>query len=192
MWALIGPLDATVSRIATRTRLRRAIVATGLLVPFAIIVVTDDSIAQTAARGAGATLPAEQTAAVFTNREWQTPRFSWGDPNLEGTFTSRDMSGVPMERPEQFGTRQQLTPEEFRQRLEGGPGGLIAIAAGQDTEDRLQLSALDSAETGTRTFGYTSYVIDPPNGKIPPLTEEGKERQAGRQNGQANGPFYTT
>jgi hypothetical protein len=55
---------------------------------------------------AQAPMPAEDTAAAVADPSWEVPRFSWGDPNLEGTFTSRDMSGVPMQRPEQFGTRQ--------------------------------------------------------------------------------------
>ena len=43
----------------------------------------------------------------------------------------------------------------------------------------LQLSALDSAETGTRTFGYTSYIIDPKDGQMPALTTEGREASGG-------------
>lgn len=137
-------------------------------------------------------LPAEQTAAAVSDPEWSVPRFSWGDPNLEGTFTSRDMSGIPMSRPEEFGTRAHLTAEEFRDRLASAPGGLAGLNANQDNEGRLQLSALDSAETGTRTFGYTSYIIEPDDGRMPALTEEGQQRQAESRRGQANGPFYTT
>ncbi|HEU4617376.1 MAG TPA: hypothetical protein VFV10_05010 [Gammaproteobacteria bacterium] len=138
-----------------------------------------------------APVPAEQTAAAAANPNWKAPRLSWGDPDLQGTFTSRDMSGISMERPAQFGTRRELTPEEFQQRAGRGATGLAALVANQNNDDRLQLSALDSAETGTRTFGYTSYIIDPPDGRIPPLTEEGKKRQAGAHAGQANGPFHT-
>jgi hypothetical protein len=39
-------------------------------------------------------------------------------------------------------------------------------------------------------FGYTSYVIEPENGRIPAFTEEGRQRQ--QDLGQANGPFFTT
>ena len=49
---------------------------------------------------AAPTVPAEQTAAAARDRNWKPPRFSWGHPNLEGTFTSRDMQGIPLERPE--------------------------------------------------------------------------------------------
>src|SRR5688572_21303058 len=62
-------------------------------------------------------VPAEQTAAAVAERDWRVPRFSWGHPNLEGTFTSRDMQGIPLQRPEQFGTRQHLTEAEFEERL---------------------------------------------------------------------------
>ncbi len=148
-------------------------------------LVTGESHAQTA-------IPAEQTAAAFADPDWEVPRFSWGDPNLEGTYTSRDMSGISMTRPERFGTREQLTGEEFRERVQSGPGGLTALAQSQSGEDRLQLSALDSAETGTRTFGYTSYVVDPVDGQIPALTETGRQLQESRRSGQANGPFFTT
>jgi hypothetical protein len=141
--------------------------------------------------GAQRTVPAEQTAAAVRDRNWRPPRFSWGDPNLEGTYTSRDMQGIPLERPEQFGTRQFLTPEEFRERLTSGPGGFAAFVDQQaEDENRLALSALDSTERGTRVFGYTSYIIEPDHGRLPPMTEEGQRRS--RRTGQANGPFYTT
>lgn len=139
-------------------------------------------------------VPAEQTAAAHRDPDWHVPRLSWGDPDLQGTFTSRDMSGIPMSRPEQYGTRQHLTKEEYRKRVAAGGGGFtstIKESGPQDNQDRLQLSALDSAETGTRIFGYTSYVIEPADGQIPALTEEGRQRAAHMHRGQANGPFYT-
>jgi hypothetical protein len=137
-----------------------------------------------------AVIPAEQTAAAYRNPEWQVSRFSWGDPNLEGTFTSRDMSGIPMTRPETFGTREHLTPAELEERL-GAPDRLAGLAGNQSDENRLEISALDSAETGTRTFGYTSYIVDPKDGQMPALTEEGQRRQQANTRSM-NGPFYTT
>lgn len=150
-----------------------------------------------AVEGAGAAaqvaVPAEQTAAANSNPHWRVPRLSWGAPDLQGTFTSRDMSGIPMTRPAQYETRQHLTAEEFQQRVTAGgsTSSLIKASGPQETKDRLQLSALDSTETGTRIFGYTSYIIDPEDGQMPELTEAGKQRQATFHGGQANGPFYT-
>jgi hypothetical protein len=150
--------------------------------------------AQNATRSTQTPVPAEQTAAAVADPNWKVPRFSWGDPNLEGTFTSRDMSGIPMERPAQYGTRQHLPDADFLERAMGGPQGLAALAGGQNNEDRLQLSALDSTELGTRTFSYSSYIVEPADGQMPALTAEGQQRQDARRAraGQANGPFYTT
>ena len=153
------------------------------------LVISGDAVAQS---GGGRPVPAEQTAAAVADPSWRMPRFSWGDPNLEGTYTSRDMGGIPMERPEQFGAREVLTPEEFRERATGGPTGLSALASQQDNSDeRLQLSALDSTEIGSRAFGYTSYVIEPENGRIPAFTEEGRRLQDALRARSSNGPFYT-
>ena len=134
-------------------------------------------------------VPAEQTAAAATQRNWKPPRFSWGHANLEGTFTSRDMQGIPLQRPDQFGTRQFLTADEFRERKNAGPGGFAAFVT-QQSEDasRIELSALDSTETGTRVFGYTSYVIEPQDGKVPAFTDEGRQRRrtAARRTGRSS------
>ncbi|HEX6997211.1 MAG TPA: hypothetical protein VF322_03640 [Gammaproteobacteria bacterium] len=133
-------------------------------------------------------VPAEQTAAAYVDPDWRVPRLSWGDPDLQGTFTSRDMSGIPMVRDKRYGMREHLTPEEFQERL-AAPDRLAALVGNQSDENRLQLSALDSAETGTRTFGYTSYIVDPPDGQMPALTPEGQRRQEAARRRPMNGPF---
>ena len=180
--------------IDDRTTLRSASTPSSLLVRavLGLSLGVGCTVTAGAQNAAGDAVPAEQTAAAARERNWRPPRFSWGDPNLEGTFTSRDMQGIPLERPEQLSTRQFLTPEEFQQRLTSGPGGFAAFIDQQsENESRLELSALDSTERGSRVFGYTSYVIAPENGRLPPFTDEGQQRRQ-RGGGQANGPFYTT
>jgi len=98
---------------------------------FAAVLLASGARAQDSGAAPEPAVPAEQTAAAFADPEWSVPRLSWGDPDLQGTFTSRDMSGIPMERPQQFGTRRQLNAEEFAERLAGGEGGLAALAASQ-------------------------------------------------------------
>ena len=73
-------------------------------------------------------VPAEDTAAAVTDRNWKVPRTSWGDPNLEGIYSTDDMRSVPRERPEEFGTREKLTPEELAERAK----------ADADTRDRIE------------------------------------------------------
>src|SRR5580704_6822113 len=40
----------------------------------------------------------------------------WGDPDIQGTWTSDDTWGVPFERPKNFGTRATLTEDELKAR----------------------------------------------------------------------------
>jgi hypothetical protein len=179
-------------RTAIKSRSQRARRALLLRAGLSLSVGLACAVNAAAQSSPAATVPAEQTAAAATNRNWRPPRFSWGHANLEGTFTSRDMGGIPLQRPDQFGTRQFLTAEEFRERLTAGPSGFAAFVTQQsENASRIELSALDSTETGTRVFGYTSYVIEPLDGKVPAFTEEGRQRQA-RSARSTNGPFLTT
>ena len=60
-----------------------------------------------------------RSAGAPTNREaaW-SGRTPWGDPDLQGEWTSEGEYGVPFERPPQFGTRQFLTDAEYAKRLD--------------------------------------------------------------------------
>ena len=43
------------------------------------------------------------------------PRTPWGDPDLQGTYTNSNESGIPMERPAEFAGRrlEDVKPEEL-------------------------------------------------------------------------------
>ena len=112
---------------------------------------------------------AEAQAAVLTDPRWKPPLTAWGHPDLQGIWTTDDMRGIPQQRPERFGTRQYLTDEEFAARGEQREGA-------RQTQDRGAVGTFRNEE-GTRTFGYTSMVIDPPDGRIPPLLPAARERR---------------
>ena len=91
------------------------------------------------------------------------------------------MRSVPTQRPENFGTRTTLTPEEFQQRASRDEGGKD-LAANRETFLR--------NEWGIRTFGYSSLVVDPANGRVPEMTPAGRARAANRDRGTFGpGPF---
>ena len=104
-------------------------------------------------------------------QSWTPPKTPWGDPDLQGMWPGN--MGVPMQRPEALGTRTTLTDEEFAQRQ--------AQAKRQAAADSESTAASDSTpgigppsywtERGTPTR-QTSLIIDPPNGRLPPLTPE--------------------
>ena len=117
-----------------------------------------------AAQAAGSAEAKPPRASI---RAWAPPKTAWGHPDLEGIWTTDDMRGVPMSRPPQFGTRQYLTDEEFAARAQRSANGA------RQTQDRGARGTFRNEE-GTRDFGYTSMVIDPPDGRVPP-------RAAGRR-----------
>jgi hypothetical protein len=126
-------------------------------------------------------VPAEATAASVVDPDWQVPRTSWGHPSIEGVWSTDDMRSVPMNRPEQFGIRQSLTEEEFYERASRDQG------AHDDIENA---TSFLQHEYGIRTFGYTSMIVDPPDGRMPPLTEAGEAVNAARTRGTYGpGPF---
>ena len=125
---------------------------------------------------AGQTRPAGAAPAVYS-----APKTAWGDPDLGGIWTSDDMRGIARERPDQFGTRQLLTEAEYQKRID------------QDEQtERQQLRGPYGARNDLRfrTFRQTSLVVDPPDGKIPPLTAEAEARVTPRDRGSFGlGPF---
>ena len=129
-------------------------------------------------------IPAETTAAKVKDPNWKAPRTGWGHPDLEGVWTSDDMRGIPTSRPAAQADRETLTPEEFARRA-GGDESSRDRAVNQETFLR--------NEFGVRTFGYTSFVVDPPNGQMPPITPAAAARRKAMANvgtfGQ--GPFNT-
>jgi hypothetical protein len=125
--------------------------------------------------------PAESMAAAVVDPAWKAPRTSWGHPSLDGVWSSDDMRSVPMNRPEQFGTRAALTDEEFQDRARRDQGA---------RDDAVNVNSFLQHEYGVRTFGYSSLVIDPPNGRMPALTEAGRAIAAARTRGTYGpGPF---
>jgi len=127
-----------------------------------------------------ATAVLAQSAA---KKPYAPPKTPWGDPDLRGTYTSDNSIGVPFERPQQFGTRTTLTEEEFNAKESAN-----AVQVAKDNSERPESKfeedeAANNAprhwlERGTKLSRATSLVIDPPNGRLPPLTPEGQRRQA--------------
>ena len=106
-------------------------------------------------------VPAETTAAAYVDKNWKAPRTSWGHPSFEGAWSTDDFRGVPVVRPPAQGNRVSLTPEEFAKRAQ-------EIESGRDFS--VNVGTFLRHEFGIRTFGYTSMIVDPPNGQMPALT----------------------
>jgi hypothetical protein len=127
-------------------------------------------------------VPAEKKAAAYNDRRWTVPRTSWGHPRLEGTWSTDDMRGIPVDRPEALGTQEFVSEEQFIDRAK-------RQQAGNDHAAHVQ--TFHRVAYGSRVFGFSSLVVDPPNGRTPPLTPDGRARAAAAAgNGSfGQGPF---
>ena len=132
-----------------------------------------------AAQAAGS---AEAKAAARLDPSWAPPRTAWGHPDLQGIWTTDDMRGIPQQRAAEFGTRQHLTDEEYATREE-------QRERARQTQDR-GASGTFRNEEGTRSFSYTSMVIDPPDGRIPAALPEARQRRT-TPGSFGVGPFNT-
>ena len=145
---------------------------------------------------AGQARPHSQDSAISDPAGDAVPRTPWGDPDLQGVFTTDDELGVPFERPEQFGGRTLVTDQEFAERE--------AQARRQATTDAEEFVAPRVAGRGGDGTGppahwlergkpsrRTSLVIDPPDGRIPYLNEQARLRNALAVNARTSGnrPF---
>jgi hypothetical protein len=126
-------------------------------------------------------------AASKTKTEPYTPpKTPWGDPDLEGVWTSDAALGIPLQRPAQFAGRAELTEEEFAEKVAQNE------RTRKQAEDAVGSFRGDAAWL-TKAFRQTSLVVEPADGQIPPQTPQALARRAPRDQGTfGEGPFDST
>ena len=109
----------------------------------------------------------------------QSATTAWGHPNLEGIWL--DVYDTPFERSTELGDREFATPEERQARDQArmiNPGrNERSGAAARDVAGAYNAVWTSAKPAGPRT----SLVVDPPNGRIPPLTAEAERRNEVQQ-----------
>ena len=116
------------------------------------------------------------------------PRTPWGDPDLQGMWDHRTIT--PLERPEELGDKAFLTEEEAAS-LEQAAVDRAAFLLNRPPETTTSGGSVDRRADGTPGFyndfwldsgtatvatRRTSLVIDPPDGRLPAFSEEGRRR----------------
>jgi hypothetical protein len=118
--------------------------------------------------------------SIAQDKAWSAPRTPDGHPDLQGIWDYR--SATPLERPARFAGREFMTAAEVAQyerlaaeREDGRPPD------DQRTEQSVHPPWwLDYGKTVVKT-ARTSLIVDPADGKIPPLTMEAQQRVAARR-----------
>ena len=152
-------------------------------IAIAIVVLTPVFVSgQAPAAGANATRP-------VATKPWTPARTPDGQPDLQGVWLNND--ATPLERPKALEGKQFLTDEEVTElrkraaRLFGGD--LNSDAAGGDAFFLAALANPAVYKNPNATGGQgpaerpfdnrTSLIVDPPDGKIPLMTPEGRQRR---------------
>src|SRR3954451_19175227 len=168
-----------------RSRMRLLRISGVFVVTLAVGGFTAQSlVGQSSAPAAGKAAAGKTAAGKST-----APRTAWGKPDLEGTWDFRTVT--PMERPAEFKDKPTLTPQEEADyakkqvesrnadtRKDKTKRGIVNGTA--ETED-VALAYNDFWwDRGTKVIGTrrTSLIIDPPDGRFPPMTDAAKQRMA--------------
>jgi hypothetical protein len=117
--------------------------------------------------------PAEamgQTAATRT-----ATRTPWGDPDLQGTWDNKSIT--PLERPQELADKAFLTVAEAAE-LEKRTADNRADRPPREGDTGTYNQLWFDRGTSVVSTRRTSMIVDPPDGRKPPLSAEGQKKQA--------------
>jgi hypothetical protein len=119
------------------------------------------------------------------------PRTPWGDPDLQGTWTTDDTIGVPIQRPPALGNKLFLTDADLAEQAARQAEARRAAQTAAPGAAPAPVGPPDHwGESASKPVRQTSFVVDPPDGRIPAVTPEAQKRAAGRDTGSfGSGPF---
>ena len=112
---------------------------------------------------------------------YSVPRTPWGDPDLQGVWSSDDTSGIPMSRPANLGNELYQSDEQWAARQKQTQQGI---------QNALNAIGTFRGDYARRSFRQTSIIVDPPDGRTPAFTPAAEKRRAPRDRGTfGDGPF---
>src|SRR5882762_921308 len=122
-----------------------------------------------AAVSAAVSVPLTRTSAQAPAASGTALKTPWGEPDLQGIWT--DEFDTPLQRPAKYAEQEFFTAAK-RAELDKERKEMLNRRAAGTLADAYNFAAfLSTKRAGTRT----SKIVDPPNGRIPPLTAEAQK-----------------
>lgn len=141
---------------------------------FSGVIVTAIAAAASAAISVSVTRTSAQVPAVSGAALKALPlKTAWGEPDLQGIWT--DEFDTPLQRPAKNASQEYFT-EAQRAELDQARSGILNRRATERDANNGYNGAVFF--TMKRTGVRTSRIVDPPNGRLPPLTPEAQAAAA--------------
>ncbi len=117
--------------------------------------------------------------AAVAAQSQDAPRTPWGDPDLGGVWDY--WTFTPLERPEALADRATLTEEEAAAvAQEGNEAALARDLTAPPGDPGAYSQAVWTDRARATALTQSSLIVDPPDGRIPPLTPEAEAREEAR------------
>jgi hypothetical protein len=94
----------------------------------------------------------------------------WGEPDLQGIWT--DEFDTPLQRPAKYGNQELFTDAQRAELDKARSAVLTRFATEREINGAYNAATFFSTK---RTGARTSKIVDPPNGRFPPLTPEAQK-----------------
>ncbi len=115
--------------------------------------------------------PTAGQGRTAANETWSPPQTPWGHADLQGTWSNKTIT--PLERPAELAGKQFLTDEELAVRQVGATldAASLPMPTGAYNDFWLEAGVLSQ---------QTSLIVNPPDGRLPPVTPTERQRESQR------------